>query len=108
MADIANQTTIDVAEPAMVGSEAYSSGIRAVGALVKVYKYTGDMPVDATPCADGSIVIDDGIPSYNIPFFIWCIISRTPPIEVAHTGIPKFILSIIVLPKGSGFFDVWI
>ena len=68
MADIANQTTVDVAEPAMVGSEAYSSGIRAAGALVKVYKYTGDMPVDATPCADGSIVVDDGIPAYNIPF----------------------------------------
>tara|TARA_Y100000034_G_C6593891_1_gene258093 strand:+ start:7 stop:492 length:486 start_codon:yes stop_codon:yes gene_type:complete len=68
MANIANQTTIDQAEPVMVGSESFSSGLRAAGALVKVYKYTGDMPVDGTPCADGSIVVDDGIPAYNIPF----------------------------------------
>ena len=68
MANIANQTTIDQAEPVMVGSEAFSSGLRAAGALIKVYKYTGDMPVDASPCADGSIVVDDGIPAYNIPF----------------------------------------
>ena len=68
MANIANQTTIDQADPVMVGSEAFSSGLRAAGALVKVYKYTGDMPVDGTPCADGSIVVDDGIPAYNIPF----------------------------------------
>ena len=68
MADIANQTTIDQSEPAMVGSEAYSSGLRAAGALVKVYKYTGDVPVDGAPCADGSIVVDDGIPAYNVPF----------------------------------------
>ena len=68
MANIANQTTVDQSEPVMVGSEAFSSGLRAAGALIKVYKYTGDMPVDGTPCADGSIVVDDGIPAYNIPF----------------------------------------
>jgi len=26
------------------------------------------MPVDGSPCGDGSIVVDDGIPAYNIPF----------------------------------------
>lgn len=68
MANIANQTEVDVSRPVMAGAEKYSSGLLAAGALVKVYKYTGDMPIDGTPCADGSIVIDDGIPAYNIPF----------------------------------------
>ena len=68
MANIANQTSVDISDPVMVGAEAYNVGLKHAGALVKCYKYTGDMPIDGTPCADGSIVIDDGIPAYNIPF----------------------------------------
>jgi hypothetical protein len=68
MANIANQTTVDVSDPVQVGAANYAEGLRAAGALIKCYKYTGDMPVDGTPCADGSIVVDDGIPAYNIPF----------------------------------------
>ena len=68
MANIANQTTVNIAKPVLEGSNNYSDNLRYAGALVKCYKYTGDMPVDGTPCADGSIVVDNGIPAYNIPF----------------------------------------
>jgi len=68
MADLANQTTVDVADPVLPGAELYNVGLKHSGALIKCYKYTADIPVDATPCADGSIIIDDGIPAYNLPF----------------------------------------
>ena len=68
MANIANQTTVDIGSPVLEGAESYNENLRFAGALVKCYKYTGDMPVDGTPCADGSIVVDNGIPAFNIPF----------------------------------------
>ena len=68
MANIANQTKVDISDPVMQGAEAYGEGLKYAGAAIKCYKYTGDMPVDGTPCADGSSVVDDGIPAYNIPF----------------------------------------
>ena len=68
MANLANQTTVDISSPAHVGSDKYAENLRYAGSLVKCYKYTADMPVDGTPCADGSIAIDNGIPAFNIPF----------------------------------------
>lgn len=68
MANIANQTSVDIDSPVMEGSESYGNALKHAGAVIKCYKYTGDMPIDGTPCADGSIVVDNGIPAYNIPF----------------------------------------
>jgi len=68
MANIANQTTVDISRPVLEGANGYGENLRYAGALVKCYKYTGDVPVDGSPCADGAIVVDDGIPAHNIPF----------------------------------------
>ena len=67
MANIANQTTVNIDSPVLEGANKYSENLRHAGSISKCYKYTGDMPVDVSPCADGSIVVDDGIPAYNIP-----------------------------------------
>ena len=68
MADLANQTSVKVDQPVLSGAEAYSGSLKAAGALIKCYKYTADMPIDGTPCADGSVVVANGIPAFNIPF----------------------------------------
>ena len=67
MANLANQTTVDIDTPVLPGAE-NMMGLKHAGALIKCYKYTADVPIDGTPCADGSIVIDNGIPANNLPF----------------------------------------